>query len=82
MQAVRFGTWKAVKPDPKAAIELYDLAKDPGETRDLAAQHPERVAQAIAFMKAKHQPSPDWPLTGKAAQRLLDERDSFKNTPR
>jgi len=73
-QAVRFGTWKAVKPGPMAAVELYDLAKDPGETRDLSAQHPERMAQAIAFMKAKHQPSPDWPLTGKAPQRLLDER--------
>ncbi len=82
MQAVRFGTWKAVKPGPGAAIELYDLAIDPGETRDLAAHSPERVAQAVTLMNAKHQPSPDWPLTGKAPQRLLDERDAFKNTPR
>lgn len=28
--------------------ELYDLDTDPNETRDLAAQHPERVAEIIA----------------------------------
>ncbi|MCX5567731.1 arylsulfatase B [Kaistia nematophila] len=44
--AVRRGSWKliwhAVLP-PK--IELFDLAADPGETRDVSAAHPELVAE-------------------------------------
>ncbi len=41
--AVRMGNWKMVRkyPDP---WELYDLAQDRTETRDLAAQHPQRIA--------------------------------------
>ena len=46
------GNWKGVRqnilrrnnPDP-LRIELYDLADDIGETRDVAAQHPEIVAR-------------------------------------
>ena len=30
---------------PAPAPQLFDLADDPGETRDLAAEHPERVAE-------------------------------------
>jgi arylsulfatase A-like enzyme len=72
IQAVRFGDWKAVKNGPKAEIELYDLAKDPGEKTNLAADKPELVQQAVALMKAHHSPSPDWPLDGVAPQRLAD----------
>jgi arylsulfatase A-like enzyme len=45
--AVRIGNWKLVRkyPDP---WELYDMAQDRTETRDLAAQHPERVADMRA----------------------------------
>lgn len=79
IQAVRFGDWKAVKNGPKAEIELYDLAKDPGEKTNLAADKPELVQQAAALMKALHSPSPDWPLDGVAPQRLADRN---KPTPK
>ena len=39
-KAVRRGNWKAVVPGSGRRIELYDLAADLGETRDLALQHP------------------------------------------
>jgi arylsulfatase A-like enzyme len=48
--AVRDGDWKLIWPLGKdhpllsGPPELYDLSRDPGETRDLAAQEPERVA--------------------------------------
>ena len=45
--AVRRGGWKLVGRDG-AAGELYDLARDAGETTDLAARHPERAADLAA----------------------------------
>ncbi|MGE3175080.1 MAG: arylsulfatase [Planctomycetota bacterium] len=54
--AMRAGDWKAVRrglrKDPDAPIELYDLAADPGEQRDAAADHPERAAAMAARMVA------------------------------
>jgi hypothetical protein len=38
------GPWKLVL-DGRAGSALYDLQNDPGETRDVAAEHPERVRE-------------------------------------
>ena len=44
--AVRSGDWKLVVAEGgSGAPELYDLANDIGEQNDLAASHPERVAE-------------------------------------
>jgi len=45
-RAVRDGDWKAVSWN--GAWELYDLSADATETRDLAAEHPERLADLVA----------------------------------
>jgi arylsulfatase A-like enzyme len=43
--SVRRGPWKLVVPrDPGPPPELYDLDKDPGELRDLAAARPDLIA--------------------------------------
>lgn len=45
--ALRQGPWKFLSVPPKAQQpkgELYNLDDDPGETNNLAAQHPDRVA--------------------------------------
>jgi arylsulfatase A-like enzyme len=50
--AIRQGDWKAVRipaPDGPGSWQLYDLAKDPGETNDLAAAMPERRDALIAL---------------------------------
>jgi arylsulfatase len=68
-QAVRMGDWKAVRqkmrdrknPDP-LKIELYNLKTDVGESRDVAADHPEIVAQMRERMTAAHVPSAVFPL--------------------
>lgn len=67
-QAVRFGDWKAVKPGPQAALELYDLQTDAGEQRDLAAETPELIAKAEALIKKARVDDPNWPLTGGPAK--------------
>lgn len=57
--AVRMGPWKAVKSNikknPQASWELYHLDTDVNEQHDVAAQHPEIVAKAIAIAKREHQ---------------------------
>lgn len=67
LQAVRFdGHWKAVRNGPSAKVELYDLSADLGESKDLAASHPDKAARAEALMAASRTEHPDWPLVEKA----------------
>jgi len=50
-RAVRQGEWKLrwqIKPYGKSEWELFNVAKDPAERRDLAAQHPDRVKALVA----------------------------------
>jgi arylsulfatase A-like enzyme len=80
LQAVRFGHWKAVKPRHDRPIELYDLATDAAESNNLAASKPDLVARAAALMQAAHTPDPNWPLTGRAAQRNADQAANKKKS--
>ena len=41
--AIREGKWKLIEWFGKAEASLFDLDRDPGEERDLAAVHPERT---------------------------------------
>ncbi|WP_372756105.1 arylsulfatase [Mariniflexile sp.] len=60
-QAVRKGKWKAVKYNvlkkPNAAIELYDLSVDEGETNNLASKYPEIVEEMETIMVEARTPS-------------------------
>lgn len=59
-QAARMGDWKAVKNGPRQPIQLFDLAKDPGENRDVAADHPDIVGAVDLILKREHLPDPNW----------------------
>lgn len=61
IQAIRWGDWKAVRPKSGAAVELYNLCDDLGETTDLAAKHPELIGKAVRMMNSARTPDPDWP---------------------
>ena len=71
-QCVRVGDWKAIRvdlnPGPRqqdtkpGAIELYNLAKDPFETTDVAAQNPDIVKKLEAIMQSQHTKSALWPI--------------------
>ena len=69
IQAVRFGNWKAVKNGPKAALELYDLATDPGEKTNVAQSQTDVVTKAQLLMNQEHTNDDNWPLTGPAERR-------------
>jgi arylsulfatase A-like enzyme len=75
-QALRVGDWKGVRLEPGRALELYDLKSDPGETHNVAAQHPDVVAQIEARLKAARTESDRWPLrtAAEARQARREER--------
>jgi arylsulfatase len=76
-QCVRVGEWKAIRtnlnPNPKAknqepgALELYDLASDPTESKNVAADHPDIVERLETLMREQHVKSELFPI------RALDE---------
>ncbi|OYX15810.1 MAG: arylsulfatase, partial [Algoriphagus sp. 32-45-6] len=61
-QAVRQGNWKLVKyqvKDPsKTTLELFDLASDPGESKNLSEMNPEKVAELEELIRQAHRPNP------------------------
>lgn len=61
-QAVRFGDWKAIRNKVGGAIELYDLATDPAEARDLAAEQPKVLARGEGFLQDLRTHHPDFLL--------------------
>ncbi|RMH04056.1 MAG: N-acetylgalactosamine-6-sulfatase [Planctomycetota bacterium] len=64
MQAARFGRYKAFRPKPSAPIQIYDLAEDPAESRDLAGERPELVERAAAIFAEAHTDSEFFRLRG------------------
>ncbi|MBI4622715.1 MAG: arylsulfatase [Verrucomicrobia bacterium] len=60
-QAARWGRWKGIRHEAAAVtFELYDLAADIGETRDVAAGNPDVVRRMEAFLASAYTPSPNW----------------------
>jgi len=50
--AVREGPWKLIEHYEDGRLELFDLARDPGEEADLSAKEPARVAELRGKLEA------------------------------
>ena len=57
MQALRMGEWKAVRPKPDGALELYHLPSDPAESKNVAAAQP-RVMKRVETILASARTEP------------------------
>ena len=71
-QAARMRDWKAVRPATDTPPELYDLTTDPGETKNVANQHPEIVARIEEYLKSARTESADWPIKSSGATKPID----------
>ena len=67
-QAVRTGQFKGVRRKDNP-LEIYDLASDAGESRDIAAQKPELVQRIEGWLATSRTPSERWPGTSRPAPR-------------
>ncbi len=59
-QAVRMGDWKAIRQNMNKGnltLQLFNLAKDIGETTNVAAENPAIVERALRIMREQHVPS-------------------------
>lgn len=68
-QAVRQGDWKVFRAAPGRPVELYNLANDIGETRNVAAQQPEIASRLEKLLTTARVDSPDFPLVKKEKKK-------------
>lgn len=61
-QAVRRDNWKLVRQGPKQQVELFDLSKDLGETRSLAAEQPGVVRELEPLFRSMRTESRHFPV--------------------
>lgn len=65
-QALRRGDWKLVKYDvfsvDETQVALYDLAKDPSESNNVAGLYPEELKALEALLQDARVPSADFPF--------------------
>lgn len=76
MVAIRQGDWRGHKS--KSGWALYDLGKDPGESKDLAAAHPDVLKRLVNLAAAAHAPA----VEGTFSRTDRHERDRRTKTGR
>jgi iduronate 2-sulfatase len=81
-RAVRTDRYRLVEwkkpgaPADSAIFELYDYERDPGETKNLATDEPEVVAQLRAILDGQPEAKPQWGSAPRAKNRALKRRSA------
>jgi arylsulfatase A-like enzyme len=69
---LRVDSWKLIEPGPKdknGKAKLFNLADDLGETKDIAGQQPEKVAELTKKLKQIREAGRSRPLSGSTVPR-------------
>jgi arylsulfatase A-like enzyme len=85
--AVRDGDWKLIEYYEDGRVELFNLAEDPGEARDLARAEPQRAAELKARLAAwrkeagaqENEPNPKFDAA--LHRRLYEDVDASQLKP-
>ncbi|MEM9657085.1 MAG: sulfatase-like hydrolase/transferase, partial [Planctomycetota bacterium] len=72
--AIRHGDWKLVREGARGAWELYDLTIDRTESRNVAAEHPDRIADLAARWH-------DWAERCRVSPHGAPKRRKAESTP-
>ncbi|MBM3858715.1 MAG: arylsulfatase [Verrucomicrobia bacterium] len=68
-QALRQGDWKAYRAAPGKPLELYNLASDISESRDLAKENPALASKMERLLQEARVESPEFPLAKKLKKK-------------
>ncbi|MFN5756198.1 MAG: sulfatase-like hydrolase/transferase [Planctomycetia bacterium] len=85
--AIRQGTWKLIEQFEDGSLELYDLATDQGETRNLAAAEPRRAELMLAALQdwrasvGGRMPDPNPDFDAALHRRLYVDQDPSRLAP-
>ena len=85
--AIRDGDWKLVEQFEDGSLELYNLATDVGETRNVATEQPQRVEQMAAALRAwrarvgARMPTPNPDFDAQAHRALYIDQDPSRLAP-
>jgi arylsulfatase A-like enzyme len=60
-QALRLDRWKGIRNGVGSALELYDVAADVGETKNVAGTHPDIVRNMESILATCREESPEYP---------------------
>ncbi|HEX5177437.1 MAG TPA: sulfatase/phosphatase domain-containing protein, partial [Chthoniobacteraceae bacterium] len=81
-QAARIDDWKVVRIGVKSRLELYDLRQDPGESRNVAAEHPEVVTKFENYLLTARVDSALWPIREKSPRPArVKQSQAVQNAP-
>ena len=69
---------RAVRKGIDKPIEIYDLAKDPGESKNLAESRADLVTKAQSIFDEAHRPDSNWPLDRRAEKHIKLAKQAWK----